>query len=44
VEFRHAHSEGQELKGEYRHEWRHSNVPGNDYQADVVLVGARLQR
>jgi hypothetical protein len=32
------------LKGEYRHEWRHSNVPGNDYQADVVLVGARLQR
>ena len=32
------------LKGEYRHEWRHSNVVGNDYQADVVLVGARLQR
>jgi len=32
------------LKGEYRHEWRHSNVSGNDYQADVVLVGARLQR
>jgi hypothetical protein len=32
------------LKGEYRHEWRHSNVAGNDYQADVVLVGARLQR
>jgi hypothetical protein len=32
------------LKGEYRHEWRHSNVAGNDYRADVVLVGARLQR
>jgi len=32
------------LKGEYRHEWRHSNVAGNDYQADVLLVGARLQR
>jgi hypothetical protein len=32
------------LKGEYRHEWRHSNVAGNDYQADVILVGARLQR
>jgi hypothetical protein len=32
------------LKGEYRHEWRHSNVAGNDYQADVVLLGARLQR
>ena len=32
------------LKGEYRHEWRHSNVPGNDYQADVLLLGARLQR
>jgi hypothetical protein len=32
------------LKGEYRHEWRHSNVSGNDYQADVVLVGARPQR
>jgi len=32
------------LKGEYRHEWRHSNVAGNDYQTDVVLVGARLQR
>src|SRR5262245_36470047 len=32
------------LKGEYRHEWRRSNVAGNDYQADVVLVGARVQR
>jgi len=32
------------LKAEYRHEWRHSNEAGNDYQADVVLLGARLQR
>ncbi len=32
------------LKSEYRHEWRHANEPGNDYQADVVLVGVRLQR
>lgn len=32
------------LKAEYRHEWRHSNEPGNDYRADVVLVGVRLQR
>jgi hypothetical protein len=32
------------LKAEYRHEWLHSNTPGNDYQADVMLVGARLQR
>jgi len=32
------------LRSEYRHEWRHSNAPGNDYQADVVLLGVRLQR
>jgi hypothetical protein len=32
------------LKGKDRHEWRHSNVAGNDYQADVLLLGARLQR
>jgi hypothetical protein len=32
------------LKGEYRNEWRHSNVPGNDYFAHVWLVGVRLQR
>jgi hypothetical protein len=32
------------LKGEYRHEWRNSNLAGNDYQADMLLLGARLQR
>jgi hypothetical protein len=32
------------LKGEYRNEWRHSNIPGNDYYAHVWLLGLRLQR
>ena len=32
------------FKAEYRHEWRTSNFPGNDYTADVVLLGVRLQR
>jgi hypothetical protein len=32
------------LRGEYRQEWRHSNTPGNDYFAQVWLVGLRLQR
>jgi hypothetical protein len=32
------------LKGEYRNEWRHSNIPGNDYYAHVWLLGMRLQR
>jgi hypothetical protein len=32
------------LKGEFRQEWRHSNSPGNDYFANVWLVGLRLQR
>jgi hypothetical protein len=32
------------LKGEYRNEWRHSNIPGNDFFAHVWLVGLRLQR
>jgi hypothetical protein len=32
------------LKGEYRNEWRHSNVPGNDFFAHVWLVSVRLQR
>jgi hypothetical protein len=31
-------------RGEYRHEWRTSNVPGNGYVADVVLFGLRVQR
>ncbi len=32
------------LKGELRHERLHSNVPGEDYTANIVLVGLRLQR
>jgi len=32
------------VKGEFRQEWRHSNVPGNDYFANVWLIGLRLQR
>jgi hypothetical protein len=32
------------LKGEFRQEWRHSNSPGNDFFANVWLVGLRLQR
>jgi len=27
-----------------RREWQISNVPGNDYQAYVALIGVRLQR
>jgi len=33
-----------QLKGELRHVFRHSNVPGNDYTANIALVGLRLQR
>jgi hypothetical protein len=32
------------LKGEVRREWLHSNVAGYDYNANVFLVGLRLQR
>jgi uncharacterized protein (PEP-CTERM system associated) len=32
------------LRAEYRHEWRRSNVAGNDFVSDMVLVGVRLQR
>jgi hypothetical protein len=32
------------LRGEFRQEWRHSNTPGNDYFANVWLLGVRLQR
>jgi hypothetical protein len=32
------------LRGEYRQEWRYSNIPGNDYWAQVWLMGIRLQR
>ncbi len=33
-----------QLKGEYRQDWRRSNIPGNDYVAHIWLVGLRLQR
>jgi hypothetical protein len=33
-----------QLKGEYRRDWQHSNIAGNDYTADVFLLGLRLQR
>jgi hypothetical protein len=32
------------LRGEFRREWLTSNVPGQDYTANVMLVGLRLQR
>ena len=32
------------LKGELRHERLHSNVPDQDYTANIVLVGLKLQR
>jgi hypothetical protein len=32
------------LKAEYRHEWLRSNEVANNYDADVVLFGVRLQR
>jgi hypothetical protein len=32
-----------QVKGEVRHEWRHSNEPGNDYQATIGLIGLRWQ-
>ena len=32
------------LKGELRREWLHSNAPGQDYTANIVLLGLRLQR
>jgi hypothetical protein len=31
------------VKGEVRHEWRHSNQPGNDYEATIGLIGLRWQ-
>ena len=33
-----------QVKGELRREWLISNLPGNDYQAYVALLGVRLQR
>ena len=32
------------LKGEYRHDQLHSNAAGNDYSANVFLIGLKLQR
>jgi len=32
------------LKTEYRHEWLRSSVPGNNYDADVILFTLRAQR
>jgi hypothetical protein len=33
-----------QVKGELRREWLTSNLPGNDHQAYVALLGLRLQR
>jgi len=33
-----------QLKGEVRRDWLRSNVPGNDYTANIFLIGLRLQR
>ena len=33
-----------QLKGELRREWLRSNIPGNDYNAEIILFGVRLQR
>jgi len=31
-----------QLKGEFRHEWHHSNLPGLDYSGSAVLFGLRM--
>ncbi|MGE0749993.1 MAG: outer membrane beta-barrel protein [Variibacter sp.] len=33
-----------QAKAEVRREWLHSTAPGNDYTANIALVGLRLQR
>lgn len=33
-----------QVKGEFRREWLTSNVPGQDYTANIVMFGIRLQR
>lgn len=33
-----------QLKGEVRHDWQRSNLPGNDWDSTSVLFGVRLQR
>ena len=32
------------VKGEIRHDWLNSTVPGVDYTATAFLLGMRLQR
>jgi hypothetical protein len=32
-----------QIKGEFRQDWLHSNVAGNDYTASVFLLGLRFQ-
>jgi len=32
-----------QIKGELRQEWLRSNVPGNDYNATIFMLGLRLQ-
>jgi hypothetical protein len=32
------------LKGELRHDWQASSQPGNDFTADAVMLGVRLQQ
>jgi hypothetical protein len=33
-----------QLKGEIRHDWQRSNVPGNSWDSTSILFGMRLQR
>lgn len=33
-----------QLKGEFRQDWLHSNVAGNDYTASTVMFGLRFQQ
>jgi hypothetical protein len=33
-----------QLKGEFRQDWLHSNVAGNDYTSSVFLLGLRFQK
>jgi hypothetical protein len=32
-----------QIKGELRQEWLRSNMPGNDYNATILMLGLRLQ-
>ena len=33
-----------QMRAEVRREWRTSNTPGNDYTANIALIGVRMQR